>query len=129
VNKTNTIALAILASTLSLGCQFVARSAEDYSKETTSLLASKSSELKSCYDEVLKKDSKAAGIVAVNFSVEPKTGAILDPKVNAEKSTAPEPLQQCVLTALDGLALDPPDQREGVASFSYEFKANAPKQG
>jgi hypothetical protein len=27
-----------------------------------------------------------------------------------------------VLTVLDGLKLDPPDQREGKASFSYNFE-------
>lgn len=123
------MALIVLAGSISLGCQFHARSPEDYQKETTALLESKKDELKSCYDEVLKADSKAEGTVTVNFSVEPKTGAIVNPQVDSEKSTAPEPLQQCVVTALQGLALDPPDEREGVASFTYDFTANAPKQG
>jgi len=129
VNTTNKIALLLLSSALTLGCQFTARSAEDYNKETSHLLASKKDQLKTCYDTALQSDKTAAGKVAVTFTVEPKTGAIQDAKINEPESTAPKPLQQCVLNALNGLALDPPDQREGVASFTYEFKANPPKQG
>ena len=125
--KNTSIALLLLSS-LSWGCSFHARSAEDYQKETTALLASKSDELKACYDEVLTQKKKAAGTVVVDFTVEAKTGKILDPKVDKEKSTAPKRLQKCVLSAMEGLALDPPDQRTGVASFTYEFVPNEPKQ-
>lgn len=126
MNKKN-IALLVLAST-AWGCSFHARSPEDYQKETTKLLASKSDELKACYDEVLREDSKASGVVAVDFTVEAKTGAIMNPKLDAEKTTANEQLGECVLSAMQGLVLDPPDQRSGVASFSYEFVPNEPKQ-
>jgi hypothetical protein len=126
--KKKSIALVILASAAGWGCSFYARSAEDYQKETEALLASKSDELKSCYDKVLERKPKAAGTVAVDFTVEAKTGAILDPKVNEERSTAPKGLQSCVLAAMEGLALDPPDQRTGVASFTYEFTPNEPQQ-
>jgi len=126
MNKTS-IALLLLSS-FAWGCSFYARSAEDYQEETTKLLASKSDELKSCYDDVLTKNPKAGGVVAVDFTVEAKTGAILDPKINESKTTAGKRVQNCVLTAMQGLALDPPDQRTGVASFSYEFVANEPKQ-
>ncbi len=125
--KKTSIALLLLSS-FAWGCSYYARSAEDYQKETTELLSSKSDELKACYDDVLKKKKKASGVVAVDFTVEAKTGAILDPTINEEKTTAPKKLQQCVLTAMEGLALDPPDQRTGVASFTYEFVPNEPKQ-
>lgn len=123
------IALIVLACSAAVGCQFNARSAEDYQAETTKLLESKADQLKSCYDEVLKSDSAATGTVTVNFSVEPNTGAIINPAVDAKMSTAPEALQTCVITAMEGLKLDPPDAREGVASFTYDFTANEPKQG
>lgn len=125
--KKTSIALLLLSS-FAWGCSFYARSAEDYQKETTALLSSKSDELKTCYDELLERKPKAAGVVTVDFTVEAKTGKIIDPKVNEEKSTAPKKLRNCVLTAMEGLVLDPPDQRTGVASFSYEFVANEPKQ-
>ncbi len=122
------IGAALLVSVSLAGCQFNARSAEDYQKETKKLLQSKKKQIKSCYDEVLKKDKKAKGVVAVTFTVAPKTGAIENAKLDEKKTTAPEALGQCVLSALEGLALDPPDAREGAASFEYEFKANEPKQ-
>ncbi len=117
-----------LGATFLLGCQFYARSPEDYAKETEALVATKKDEIKSCYDEVLEEDKKAGGVVAVNFTVESKTGKIVNPVVDDEKTTAPEALSSCVVKSMEGLTLDPPDQREGVASFEYEFKANAPKQ-
>jgi hypothetical protein len=33
-----------------------------------------------------------------------------------------EGLATCVVTALDGLELDPVDQRDGVATFTYTFR-------
>lgn len=128
MKKTMKIALVLLAASASWGCQFHARSAEDYSKETKDLLASKSDEIKSCYDAVLATDAKAGGVVVVDFKVAPKTGEIQEPKINAEKTTAPEALGECIITAMNGLALDPPDEREGLASFTYEFEANSPKE-
>ena len=118
----------LLGAAFLVGCQFYARAPEDYAKETKALLASKNDEIKSCYDQLLQKDKDAEGVVAVDFKVEAKTGKITDPVVNEERTTAPDQLSTCVVQAIDGLALDPPDQREGVASFEYEFKPNAPKQ-
>jgi outer membrane lipopolysaccharide assembly protein LptE/RlpB len=129
MNKTILVG-ALVASAVALsGCQFNARSAEDYSKETKKLLSKKNDELKSCYDALLKKEKKAEGLVVVNFTVEAKTGAIKDATIDEQKSTAKnaKELGECVLKALDGLALDPPDARTGQASFSYEFKQNEPK--
>ena len=119
----------VLGAAFLAGCQFYARAPEDYSQETKELLVTQNGdEIKACYDKILENDKDAEGIVAVDFTVEAKTGKITDPKINEEKTTAPTELQKCVLDTMDGLALDPPDQREGVASFEYEFQPNAPKQ-
>lgn len=117
-----------ITALISVGCQFYARAPEDYGKETEALLASKNDEIKSCYDEVLKTDKKAEGVVAVTFKVEKKTGKIVDPAIDKEKTTVSDALSACVINAINGLSLDPPDQRDGMASFEYEFKANEPKQ-
>ncbi len=102
---------------ISVGCQFYARAPEDYAKETGALLARKNDEIKSCYDEVLKTDKKAEGVVAVTFKVEKKTGKIVDPAVDKAKTTVSDALSACVINAINGLSLDPPDQRDGMASF------------
>jgi hypothetical protein len=124
MKKIQLIVVALLAASTTLGCQFNARSAEDYATETKALLKSKKGEIKSCYDEVLKSDKKAAGVVAVNFTVQKKTGEITDVQVDNDATTAPAPLADCVVNAMAGLALDPPDARTGKASFTYDF---APK--
>ncbi len=116
--------VALLAASTTLGCQFHARSAEDYAQETKQLLKTKKGELKSCYDEVLKENPDAAGVVAVDFTVEAKTGNIKDLAVNQQATTAPDALAQCVVNATSGLTLDPPDQRTGKASFTYDFSPN-----
>jgi hypothetical protein len=121
VKKALILSLSVLALQSLSACQFYARSAEEYSSETSKLLQTKEAELKSCYDELLEKDAKLEGVVAVDFTVEAKTGAIKDPAINKEKTTAPEPLQKCVLDVMTGLKLDPPDQREGKASWAYDF--------
>ena len=38
------------------------------------------------------------------------------------QSTAPDNLQNCVVKALEGVKLDPPDQREGQATFEWVFR-------
>lgn len=124
MKKVQLYVVALLAASTTLACQFHARSAEDYANETKQLLETKQGEIKSCYDEVLKSDAKAKGIVSVNFTVQPKTGEITDVAVDKEASTAPDSLAQCVVNAMTGLTLDPPDQRAGKASFSYDFAAN-----
>lgn len=124
MKKIQLFAVAALAASTSLACQFHARSAEDYAQETKDLLKTKKGEMKTCYDEVLKADKEAAGVVAVDFVVQAKTGEITEVTVNSDKTTAPEPLTQCVVNAMTGLTLDPPDQRTGKASFAYEFTPN-----
>ncbi len=113
--------LLVLAAGLS-ACSFHARSPEDYQSATRAVLETRSSQIKSCYDDVLKQDKAAAGTVVVHCTVMPETGAITGAEVTPE-STAPAPLGQCIVQAMDGLALDPPDAREGDATFTFEFQA------
>jgi hypothetical protein len=121
------LALSLVALETLSGCQFYARGPEEYSKDTAKLIQTKEAELKSCYDEVLEKDSQASGTVVVDFTVVAKTGEIKSPTINKAKTTASEPLQKCVLAVTDGLKLDPPDQRDGQASWAYDFKVGEPK--
>ena len=112
--------LLILAAGAS-ACSFHARSPEDYQSATRALLETRSGQIKTCYDEVLKQDKDASGTVVVHFTVMPETGDITGAEVTPE-STAPAPLGQCIVQAMDGLSLDPPDAREGDATFSWDFE-------
>jgi len=113
--------LAALVQTLgACSASFYARSPDDYRQATRALLESKQSSFTQCYEGVLTSTPDASGSVAVSFVVEEKTGKILTPQ-SLPESTAPEPLRECVVKGLDGLALDPPDQRKGVATMTFDF--------
>lgn len=116
------LATTTLLSTLLGGCSvsYHARSAEDYRQATRTLLETRQEQFRSCYERVIEADPEASGTVAVRFSVEEKTGKIQSP-VALPESSAPEPLRACVVESLEGLALDPPDQRKGDATMVFEF--------
>jgi hypothetical protein len=107
---------------LTSGCSFHARDADSYRKATRALLETRSGDIKSCYDAELQKDPKVGGKVVVKFTVQKETGVITGTKVVEDKSTAPAALSECVVKAIDGLALDPPDERDGDAQFEWEFR-------
>ncbi len=119
-----TLCAAALCFGLLGGCSFHARDAESYRKVTRELLETKNADIKSCYDAALKQDPKAAGTVVVRFTVKKETGKITSPQVDAA-STAPAGLGQCVVNAIDGLAIDPPDARDGDATFRWEFEVKS----
>jgi len=125
-------ALAILGSVaLVMGvsaCTYVVRDPATYASDTQAVLDTRSGPIKACYDEALKVDPKVGGTVAVRFTVEKKTGNILTPALVPERTTAPQPLADCVLGQLSGLVLDPPDQKPGDGTFVWEFVANEPVQ-
>jgi hypothetical protein len=104
------------------GCSgsFYARSPDDYRTATRALLETKGTDFQQCYQGVLSSTPDATGTVAVSFVVEEKTGKIVTP-ASLPESTAPEPLRECVVKGLDGLVLDPPDQRKGLATMTFDF--------
>jgi hypothetical protein len=120
----NSIGSGILLSLAmaSVGCSFMARDPEQYRDDTRALLETRNPQVKQCYDDALRQDPALAGQVAVQFTVQPETGKITNPAVVPGRTTAPEPLGQCVVQAIDGIALQPPDEREGQATFVYEFQ-------
>jgi len=113
-------AFASLSIASLCGCKFYARSADEYRKATRDLLETKNADIKSCYDAELKKNMQT-GKVVVHFTVESETGKIKGPTVYGS-STAPAELGACVVKAIDGLTLDPPDKHDGDATFTWEFQ-------
>jgi hypothetical protein len=119
--KTTVCMPAVLVCLLATGCSFHARDADSYRKATRELLETRNPDIKACYDTELNKDPKAQGVVVVKFTVNKDTGTIGDAKVDEVASSAPATLGQCVVQAIDGLALTPPDARDGDATFRWEF--------
>jgi hypothetical protein len=115
--------LVILSTTALVGtlaCSFHARSPEQYRDDTRALLETRGPQIESCYRDALEATNETTGSVIVNFKVQHKSGLLTEVRID-EKSTAAEPLRECVVKALDGLTLSPPDARDGVAVFRYEF--------
>lgn len=120
------IHLALLALAVSsVGCSFAARDANMYAQDTQKVLESRNDAIKTCYDQSLKTDTKAAGTVTVKFTVKADTGELSDVKVDAAGTTAPEALSQCVVTSIQGLKLAPPDDQEGLATYTWNFQVGA----
>lgn len=124
--KTMTQCVTLAALVATTGCSFAVRDAETYRKDTEAVLETRSGAIKACYDEILKTDATAQGRVTVRFKVEKDTGNIVEVQLDPAGTTAPETLGQCVTTALGGLVLQPPDEQDGLASFTYEFVINPP---
>lgn len=114
-------ALIMVACASAAACSFYARSPDDYRTAVRKVLEHKQPEVESCYKQRYEKDNAAQGRVVVSFEVEPKTGNIVKPSIVPAGTTANEALQKCVLAALEGLKLDPPDQRTGAATFTWDF--------
>jgi hypothetical protein len=105
-----------------VGCGFV-RTPDMYRSDTEKLLTTRNVEIKACYDGILKGDQKAAGSVTVRFDVLQDTGKLVNVKLDEAASTAPPPVRECVMQALQGLVLQKPDANLGKATFMYEFQA------
>lgn len=90
---------------------------------TRKLLEARDANIKACYDGVLKTDPKAGGKVGVKFAIEKGTGKLIDAKVDATSTTAPDSVGQCVIANLDGVILQPGDKRRGEATWNWDFSA------
>jgi hypothetical protein len=112
-------AIVAIASAWS-GC--AVRSPEMYRDDTRKLLIAKRSVLEACYDAELQTHTDATGKVIVHFTVESSTGRVLNPKIDDLLSTPNRTLRGCVLDAMRDLVLSPPDDRNGDATFTWEFR-------
>jgi hypothetical protein len=125
MKKTSISFALVAAAALAAGCSFHARSPEDYAKDTQKILETKSSDIKKCYDDALKTNTKLTGKVTVKFTVKAETGELTSVAVDPANTTAAEPLPSCVTTALSGLKLAEPDARDGLATYAWDFQASA----
>jgi hypothetical protein len=103
-------------------CSAHVRSPETYRDDTQQVLETRNARVKRCYDQALAADPTVSGVVTVRFVVEKQTGAFTKATIDPAKSTAKEPLVLCVLDAVNGLRLEPPDKHEGQATFVYELR-------
>jgi hypothetical protein len=112
----------VLALACSSGCVMWMREPEFYESELTKLLETTDEAIAACYDNYVETvDAKAKGEVVVTFEVEAKTGQLRAVAVDAEHSTAPEPLRACVTEQITPLKLAPPDANLARATYTWQF--------
>lgn len=117
-----TIVLLTLAA-LGSGCSFIARDTETYKADNRNLLETKTPEVRACYDQALEADPNLKGDVVISYTIEKKTGKLTNMTVLTDQTTAPENLQNCVMSAVEGLEFPRPDQRDGIVqSFTWSFQ-------
>ena len=108
---------------LGAGCSFIARDTETYKADNRSLLETKTSDVKACYDAALAADPNLKGDVVISYTIEKKTGTLTNMTVITDKTTAPESLQNCVMSAVEGLTFPRADRRDGIVqSFTWSFQ-------
>ncbi len=102
-------------------CAATKRSNAAYRADTQRLIEARRGQLEACYASVLEKDAAAGGLVTVLVNVERKTGTT---KITAipDHSSAPQPVTMCVLGALAGIQLAPPDANEGRGTFAFDLQ-------
>jgi hypothetical protein len=95
-------------------CACIARGPDDYRAVTRSLVDTKKDDIEACF-------GGTKGKVVVNFTVEKKTGKIMNPVVDEKKSTAGADAGTCVASKIDGLGIEQPDMRDGAATFTWNY--------
>jgi len=98
------------------------RDMDAYHRDVRQLLEGRQPIVQACYDAELQTHKTAAGHVVVHFKIARATGRILEPRVDLARSSADRTLRGCVLESLRGLALRPPEERDGEATFVWEFR-------
>lgn len=117
------VRLGLVALLISAAAGCAARSDDFYARDVKALLETKGQSVTDCWMGVRASDPAAAGTVTVTFRVEEDTGNITGAAVDAANTTAAEPVSQCVIASLDGLALQPGDNRPANATYTWEFTA------
>lgn len=112
----------LLLTVLSSAAGCAVRSPEMYRDDTRKLLTSKRPVLTACYDAELQTHPQATGKVIVHFTIERDSGRVLNPRIDDLLSTPNRTLRGCILDAMRDLVLAPPDDRNGDATFTWEFK-------
>jgi hypothetical protein len=121
--------LAALALTgglwLAPGCAGQLRKPDEYRDDVAAMLATRADRVKACWDAELVRNPAAYGRVVLRFRVAKKSGAFERVDAIRERTTASEAVTTCVVAAVSGLAIDPPDAREAEATFEWSFRAPA----
>ena len=78
--------MTVVASVAMSACTFYARDADEYRRVTRELVDTRGGDIKDCYEVVLETNEAVSGSVVVNFTVEKKTGKLMNPQIDTAKT-------------------------------------------
>jgi hypothetical protein len=117
--------ISLLAPLAAIGCGGAIRVGDAYRDDTAKLITAQANpRIHDCFDGMVKTTpgpKSLQGTTTVHFIVAKDTGLITNPTVVPDATTAQPPVAQCVVAALQGLKLDPPDGVDGDATYTWEF--------
>ena len=123
--------LSVLAPMAALGCNGAIRVGDAYRDDTAKLLAAQANpRIHDCFDGMVKTSPGPAalqGTTTVSFTVAKETGMVTGAAIVPGATTTQDPVNQCVLASLNGLKLDPPDNVDGNATFTWQFVVEGAK--
>ena len=73
-------------------------------------------------------EAEDAGLVVLSFKVAAKTGKLEKPEVDTTRTTAPTEVADCVVSAIEGLELEEPDQYDGEITLAWKFSVGKPRK-
>lgn len=120
------LTLSLLAPLTSVACGGALRDTPDLYRDDTAklLVAQANPRIQGCFDGMVKTTpgpKTLEGTTTVHFWVNGETGIISNPTIVPDGTTAQPPVAQCVVASLDGLKLDPPNNVDGDATFTWQF--------
>ena len=118
MNKMLLLTAAVALASVT-GCAY--RDAKMFSDDVQKAVQPKQPDMRACYEGVLRSNPNASGTVAVAFEIETEEGRFTNVTVDQSKTTAPEPVQECVTKNLQGLAISPPDKKLGQGTMEFTF--------
>ena len=121
VGRAPAVWLVVLSALTASAC--VVRDLDAYRLDIRRLLEARRPIVQACYEAELQTQRKAAGRVVVRFKVERGRGRLVDPRLDDALSTPDRTLRGCVLDSLHDLVLHPPEERDGDATFIWEFRS------
>jgi hypothetical protein len=119
------LTLAVLAPLASVACGGAVRVGDAYRDDTAKMLQAQANpKIQGCFAGLVRSTPNPAGLAGattVQFTVAKETGLVTNPSIVAASTTTQDPVNQCVLAALNGAKLDPPDNVDGMATFAWQF--------
>jgi hypothetical protein len=120
------LTLCLLAPLSSVACGGALRDTVDLYRDDTAklLVAQANPRIHDCFENMVKTTpgpKVLEGTATVHFWVSGETGIVSNPTIVPDGTTAQAPVAQCVVSSLDGLKLDPPNNVDGDATFTWQF--------